>query len=128
MQDFISKQKPKPMKESELQKLVLSWFDTKLGYFVFRTYTGPIIHRNKTMSPNPQAGFPDLFGFSPKNIPFAIELKSATGKLSDKQKVWIKNLRSKGVFCLVARDLDTIQKLFGDPNDPSHFTHQQIDD
>ncbi len=97
------------MLEAELQKQVLKWFDYQMGYFVWRSYVGPIIRgKRKILSPNPMAGFPDIFGFNPQNRPFAIELKSQTGTLSDKQKKWIKNLEANGVYCVVARDLDWV--------------------
>jgi hypothetical protein len=97
------------MKEAELQKLVLDYLKKKKGYFVWRSYVGPIVRgRAKILSPNPMAGFPDIFGFTDTNKPFAIELKSQTGKLSDKQVNWLQNLKAKGVHCIVARDLETV--------------------
>ena len=99
----------KGLLESQLQKIVLEWFKAQAGYFVWRSYVGPIIRGpSKKLTPNPMAGFPDIFGFDPLNRPFAIELKSQTGKLSDKQKRWLRDLEAKGVHCIVARDLDTV--------------------
>ena len=97
------------MLEAELQKLVLDFLNAKKGYFVWRSYVGPIIRgRTKKLSPNPMAGFPDIFGFDDHNRPFAIELKSQRGTLSEKQVWWLTHLKQKGVKCIVARSLDDV--------------------
>lgn len=74
---------------------------------------GPIVRgggkRSTFMTPNPLAGMPDIMGFfqNSKRL-FAIEVKNSTGKLSDKQKDWIKLLEKNGTACFVARTLQEV--------------------
>ena len=98
------------MREADLQKLVLDWFKLQPGYFAFRVYVGPIVRANGRFSPNPMAGFPDIFGFDPLNQPFSIELKSPKGVVGPKQTKWMIDLEAKGVYCIVSQSLDYIIK------------------
>lgn len=54
---------------------------------------------------NPMKGFPDLAGLLPSGAFFALEIKSATGKLSPEQKWWIEKLSASGAQVRVVRSV-----------------------
>jgi hypothetical protein len=97
------------MNEAEFQKLVLSWLK-KNRYKCWKNYLGSLTIGGGKRVVNPNSGMPDIFGISKKRNGklFAIELKSKNGKLSEKQRVEIKELEENGVYVIVARDLDYI--------------------
>ena len=98
------------MKESELQKLILSYLK-KAGYKAWKNYLGPLMIQGGRRAINPNSGQPDIFGLKKDRSGklFAIELKSDTGKLSDKQREEIGELEKNGVFVIAARDFETVK-------------------
>ena len=73
-----------------------------IGYHCWRMPLGGVKHggRRKT---HPLAGFPDLFGLLKKRrgVMYAIEVKTPTGKLSDKQVEWASQLSTAGAACSI---------------------------
>jgi hypothetical protein len=83
------------------------------NYVYWRNYVGPRIVNNgatKKFIPSPMVGLPDVIGIL-KNRPgvlFAIEIKNAVGKLSEKQAEWIRKLEDAGALVIVARELNQV--------------------
>lgn len=99
---------PRKNPETLIQKDIMDTLKLA-GYAVWRMPLGPSTYTANgqvRFRPNPLAGFPDLFGIL-KNRPgvlFAIEVKTATGKCSEKQLKWLAKLKSLGCVSIVARD------------------------
>ncbi len=101
------------MKESEIQKQIIKYLELK-KYCFWRNYVGPILRGpTKRRSPNPMAGLPDIIGVL-KSSPrmFVIEVKTKTGKLSEKQVVWLDKLNKAGALCIVARTVAEVIDAF----------------
>jgi Holliday junction resolvase len=81
------------MLEQQIQKKIISRLE-KDGYFVLK-----LIKCNKN-------GYPDLMVIKGMET-FFVEVKQATGKLSELQKVRIKELRSKGITVKIWQDYET---------------------
>ena len=59
-------------------------------------------------------GFPgvaDIIGILPNGQFLAIEVKSAKGELNENQKIFKQNIDSNNGVYIVARDLDTVEKV-----------------
>lgn len=101
--------------ESQIQKEIIAWLKED-GYLFSRLYLGPVINHiggKKVYSKNPNSGWPDIIGLS-KSFPrffFGIEIKSANGKLSEKQKIKISEIENAGGFCIAARSLEDAKCL-----------------
>ena len=97
------------MKESEIQSQIIRYLDAK-GYIYWRNYVGPIIRgRGKFMSKNPMAGLPDIIAFlKTHHRMVGIEVKTETGKLSEKQVMWLAKLKEAGCLCIVARSVKDV--------------------
>ena len=64
------------------------------------------------MSKNPMAGLPDILGFlNTRHAMFCIEVKTKTGKLSDKQKIWQEKLERAGCIYIVATEVLDVMKM-----------------
>lgn len=76
---------------------------------------GPVLHAGgKRWASNPLKGFPDIMGvFTRRELgrAWAIELKSAKGRLRPEQKAWIARLEKAGVAVAVVRDLESLTKF-----------------
>ena len=95
------------IKEADIQRAIVQYLKQR-GYFYWRSYIGPIMHRDKCPSPNPMAGFPDLSGFSlskPHKF-WCLEVKRKGGRCTPNQKLWHQRLRAHGVFVEVVVSLD----------------------
>ena len=101
------------MKESEIQKAILHYLRAA-GHFVWRSYTGPVMHRNRVFAKNPIAGYPDISGIH-KSKPghlFCIEVKSQKGILEPAQVRWKEDLERAGATYILARSVeDVIREL-----------------
>lgn len=98
--------------ESEIQKEILSWLK-KNGYKAWKNYLGPLFIQGGRHAKNPNSGQPDIFGIF-KNHPgrlFAVEIKSAIGKISEDQNCEIQELEKAGVYVIATRDLETMKTL-----------------
>lgn len=100
---------PHKVKESEIQKAILSYLGFK-GYLARKMPLGSMMVSNGGFAKHPLKGFPDIFGIlkNRKGVMFCIEVKTAEGKLRKEQKEWISLLESQNVPCLVARSLEDI--------------------
>jgi len=81
------------MLEQQIQKKITTKLEQE-GYFVLK-----IIKANKN-------GYPDLIAIK-NNITTFVEVKQPNGRLSELQKVRIKELRNKGINVKVWIDYDT---------------------
>jgi hypothetical protein len=101
------------MKEGQIQKQILDYLKV-CNYTHWRNFVGPIIqHGGKFRSKNPMAGLPDILGiFKTHHRLFAIEVKTKTGKISERQHIWINKLQDAGAFCMIARCLDDVIEAF----------------
>lgn len=102
-------------KESDLQKLILDWLNIN-RYCAWRNYVGAVIRKNGIFSPNPAKGIPDILGIlkNGSGRMFAIEVKSAKGRISPAQSDWIIRMNQYGAGAFVARDLETVIRKLRD--------------
>lgn len=77
----------------------------------FRVPLGPMMHGGSRPAPNPMAGFPDIGMISLKRSGslLTFEIKSSTGSLSIKQKVWSRLLQAVGVRWALIRSVDDLR-------------------
>ena len=96
------------IKESEIQKTILDYLRLQ-GYFCWRNQTVGIFKRSTgTYIPSQNVGSPDIFCLHGEL--YGIEVKSATGKLSEYQKQWRDRFEKAGGKYIVCRSLEDIQK------------------
>lgn len=92
------------MKESELLSFALKHLKAK-GILHWRVSNGPVMHTIGTRviyKASPIKGMPDIAGVMPCGRFFAIELKSAKGRLSPEQISWIDKINdSNGIAVLI---------------------------
>lgn len=104
-----------PILESSIQATIKAWLDLQTWCTAWRVHLGPVLqHRGgkPVWTKNPMTGFPDLGGVLQDGRMFAIECKSATGALSDKQREWGDKLRAFNVLWVEARSLDDVINFF----------------
>lgn len=99
----------KTQSEADIQKQILDYLEVK-GYVVWRNFVGPVIRTRgdkQIFTKNKMAGLPDIIGVC-KSVPgkmFAIEVKTAKGKASERQEEWLLKLSKSGATVFIARDL-----------------------
>jgi hypothetical protein len=109
--------------EREQQRAVKEWLETQFP----RCIVAAVENERKGDSSNPHSrarfaaarkksgvvsGFPDLTVWLPGGKVVLIEMKSATGKLSDAQKALHPKLRELGFTVIVARDISSAEAEF----------------
>lgn len=72
----------------------------------WRSYVGPIIHRIRTKTKNPMAGFPDRSGVTKRGRLWAAEIKGPGDRLSEKQMMWLAQLAANGCLTKVIKSYD----------------------
>lgn len=104
------------MTEAELQRAVKHWLDAHRIFYWRMNLGGIVSSGGAFMVRNSLAGFPDLMGIfynkERHGKAWAIELKTAKGRLSENQKSWIMRLESHGVQVRVCRSLDDVRNFF----------------
>jgi len=79
-----------------------------MGCLVVVMHLGPIFVGKGRRVTNPNAGFPDLFGWTPNGVSFAIEVKkpgaSTQKERREKQAEWREKLRSYDVVAFQTDD------------------------
>lgn len=108
------------MKESELLSFALKLLKNK-GILHWRVANGPVMHTIGTRviyKPSPIKGMPDIAGLMPCGRFFAIELKSAKGRLSPEQVNWINKINDSHGVAVVIRT----------SNELLEFCHAILDD
>lgn len=98
------------MKESEIQRAILDWL-ALTGYSAWKMPLGGMKVGGGFSAANKLKGFPDIFGICKyqKGRLFTIEVKSAKGRLSEKQIEWMNKLEALGVITIVARDVQAVK-------------------
>jgi penicillin-binding protein-related factor A (putative recombinase) len=81
---------------------VFFWVNSSTGIYDAKR---KIFRANK--SPYQKRGVPDILGIY-KGKPFACEVKSATGRLSNEQKAFMAEYAFHGAFCFMARSVDDV--------------------
>jgi hypothetical protein len=77
----------------------------QMGCLVIKMHLGPVLVRGGMRVKNPNAGFPDLFGWLPNGRGFAIEVKKPkTGRISEEQTEWLKALNDYNVLAFRCED------------------------
>jgi hypothetical protein len=97
------------MKESELLSFAITCLKQS-GLVWWRVANGPVKHGG-VLKKSPIKGFPDLAGVMPNGRFFAIELKSADGKLSSEQIEWITKLNHTGGMAVILRTKDEVREF-----------------
>lgn len=98
------------MKESELLSYTIGCLKQS-GLVWWRVSNGAVMHNiggKMIMKKSAIKGFPDLAGVLPSGKFFAIELKTATGKLSPEQTDWITRLNHSGAIAVVLRSKEQV--------------------
>ena len=104
--------------EGEVRKLVCSYL-TKLGIF-FWLHDSVGIFDPKTKrfrrntSPYRIKGVADILGVLPNGRALAIELKSATGRLTPEQKSFLERVNASGGLAFMARSIEDVKGALGD--------------
>jgi hypothetical protein len=84
------------------------------GLLYWRVSNGPSLYskNNKThFRRSPIAGFPDLAGLTPDGQFWALELKTAKGRVSPDQERWIENIKKSKGIAEVARNPSDVLKF-----------------
>lgn len=103
--------------EADLQRAVMAWL-TKRCIKHWRMPLGAIMHQvngNMIWKKNPLKGFPDIAGVlkrRDKGRFFAIELKTAKGRLSPEQTYWQMALAETGAAVAVIRSIEDLEAFF----------------
>lgn len=92
-------------KESDIKKAILSFLKTRNNCFAWVNHTTGIPNGHGGFRKNFSAGISDICGIY-KSYPFALEVKTETGVLSDKQKTFLFNFKKAGGFAEVARSVE----------------------
>lgn len=85
--------------EKGIQVAIVDWINTLPGFRIWRQNTGKVVREHKGRKRLIQfgiAGQADLTGIGPNGIRVEIEVKSATGELSEKQFFWLEDIRRAG--------------------------------
>ena len=93
------------MTEAELLSFSLKYLKGK-GILHWRVANGPVMHTLGTRviyKPSNIKGMPDIAGLMPCGRFFAIELKSAKGRLSPEQVGWINKINDSNGVAVVIR-------------------------
>jgi len=105
------------MTEADLQRAVMTWL-TKRCIMHFRMPLGAVMHQvggNMIWKKNPLKGFPDIAGVLKRRDRgrfFAIELKTAKGRLSPEQNYWQMALAETGAAVAVIRSIEDLEAFF----------------
>jgi hypothetical protein len=84
---------------------VFFWVNDSVGIF------DPKIKRyRKNHSPYRIKGVSDVLGILPNGRLLAIELKSATGRLTPEQKLFIEKIKLNGGIAFMARSIDDVKR------------------
>lgn len=108
------------MLEAELQRAILAWL-RKQGIECWRMPLGPVLQGGgRRWAENPLKGFPDIAGVLQREQRgrfWALELKSATGRLSPEQSAWILRLKYSGAAVTVVKSLAEVEHFFRELNE-----------
>lgn len=107
--------------EEDLHRAAFTWIGLmtprhRILRFFFHTPNGgkrPKGEAGKLRAMGQKPGVPDLLLPRRRGIytGLAVELKSATGRLSDDQREWLSALEEEGYLTAVCRDLDAVQAV-----------------
>jgi len=90
--------------EHQVQSQILDYLRYN-HFFFWRNNSGGLVDKRGILVRFGQVGSPDIMAL--KNGKFyAIEVKSATGKLSERQKMWLDEAKEYGAIVIVAHSLD----------------------
>lgn len=103
------------MLEADLQRAIMAWLKRQ-GIEHWRMPLGPVLHGGgRRWGENPIKGFPDLAGILKREHHgrfWALELKSATGRLSPEQSAWILRLKYAGAAVTVVKSMGEVEHFF----------------
>jgi len=100
--------------EGAVRNLVCSYL-TRLGVFFWVNDSVGIFdpktkRYRKNHSPYRIKGVSDILGILPNGRLLAIELKSATGRLTPEQKLFIEKIKLNGGIAFMARSIDDVKR------------------
>lgn len=101
---------PVKISEAQVQKTILEWLQVH-GIFNFRTNNIGVPLGNGKFRPSPVRGLPDIIVVWHGEF-IGLEVKSRTGKQSDFQKEFQKNVTEAGGLYYVVRSIEDCQKIF----------------
>lgn len=101
-------------KESVYQKAILEYLQYK-GIYAWRNQsTGIFNPKGGGFIPLGKPGVSDILGILPNGRFLAIEVKTPTGKLSDKQSAFIFDINKQGGLAFMAVTIEDVQKHLKD--------------
>jgi len=95
------------MSEADIQHAILDYLTLK-RHFAWRNNSGAFKTDRGRFMRFGTPGSPDIFCLS-KGLLYGIEVKSPTGKLSDHQQAFKREMEAAGGVYLLARSLDDVQ-------------------
>lgn len=97
--------------ESDLMRSIMVSLSSD-GHAVFRANVGLFFTRDgRPVKTGLPVGFSDLFGFTVDCRPFFIEVKTATGRISKEQELFLAAMKKRGAVAGVARSVQDAKKL-----------------
>lgn len=93
--------------EQKIQKQILDYLKG-LGLMAWKNHTQALVVGNGRKIKNPNAGCPDILGYFPNGVGFAIEVKAQGNKPSDDQYNWLANAKSNGVLAFWTNNLGDV--------------------
>ena len=105
-------------------------FLAAVGIYAWRNNTGAVCLKN----PNGRERFvrygkpgsSDILGILPDGRMLAIECKTKTGRLSDKQRDFIEDIRSRHGVAFIARSVEDVELALADARDAATKGRNQI--
>jgi len=103
----------KRQSESDIQTLILDWLNRK-GVFSFRVNTAGVYDSRKNIYRTPGRytlkGTSDVLGILPTGRFLAVEVKSATGRVTVEQRAFLDRINKSGGIAFVARSLQDVER------------------
>lgn len=101
------------MLEREIQKKCLDWLLKEARFFAWRSNTTGVFDRELGFfRTGPKRGISDIIAVAPPmGRIIGVEVKSATGRISEDQKNFKKNLEEAGGLYWLVRSLDDLKEL-----------------
>jgi hypothetical protein len=102
--------------ETKLQRAAMDWLEAR-NVIHWRMPLGPVVHtigKRQIWKRNPLKGFPDIAGILTREHPgvlFAIEFKSASGRLEDEQRYWRSLLIGANARHAVIKSLEELERV-----------------
>jgi hypothetical protein len=99
--------------EKQIENQILDWLEAR-KIFAWKAEKMSGRPGFKSRNRHHKNGIPDILGVLPNGQFIAIEVKTATGRLSEDQAKFIQELTRRNVICIVARSLADVADVLLD--------------